>query len=109
MKLRLLAVGRQAEELAQALKQHKRPENPFLEKTLSTRGIIVSEYKSIARELYKLGYKTEARAISRLSREVENAGTAARAQQEYDRAVQAEQQQTNRSTPAQSRDNGIER
>ncbi|WP_051940864.1 relaxase/mobilization nuclease domain-containing protein [Stenoxybacter acetivorans] len=73
-----------ATEIGKALANQERPKHPYLKKVLETRGFIVGEYGLIAKELYKQGYKTEAREISKLARSVAAADYDTRAQQEYD-------------------------
>lgn len=75
-----------AEQLAQAISEQKRPTSPFLKKQLETQKIIVEEYGALARELYKLGYKKEAKLISKLREQVENGDLDTTMQQHYDRA-----------------------
>ena len=73
----------QAEELIEAVKNSERPIHPFLKETMHTRGLILEEYGRIARELYRMGHKTEARIISRLSKEVASQPFETRAQEQY--------------------------
>ena len=75
----------QAQELAEALKTSQRPKHPFLKETMQSRGFIVSEYKAISKELYKMGLKTEARIISQLSLEVSQQDFNTQMQQSYDK------------------------
>ena len=77
----------QAKELIAALANSDRPKHPFLQEAMQTRGIITQEYGLIAKELYKMGYKTEARIISKLAREVNEAGFTTRMQDNYDTAA----------------------
>lgn len=74
----------QAKEIAEALKTSNRPKHPFLKEAMQTRGFIVSEYKLVARELYKLGLKTEAKIISNLAKNVAEQDFTTKAQQVYD-------------------------
>ncbi|MDO4641706.1 MAG: traS protein [Neisseria sp.] len=75
----------QAEELIEALKHNDRPKHPYLKEALQTRGIIIEEYGQIAKELYKMGHKTEARIISKLAREVAGQSFNTQAQDKFDR------------------------
>ena len=77
----------QAEELIEAVKNSERPIHPFLKETMHTRGLILEEYGRIARELYRMGHKTEARIISRLSKETAAQPRDTKAQQQFDTAV----------------------
>lgn len=70
--------------LIEALKNNDRPKHPFIRETMQTRGIIIEEYGLIARELYKLGNKEEARIISQLAKAVKQAGFTTQAQQWFD-------------------------
>ena len=80
-------LAKQAMELAKAIKEEKRPTSPFLKKQLETQQIIVEEYGLLAKELFKLGYKKEARLISLLKKQVEDGDLSTHAQQEYDKAM----------------------
>ena len=82
---------RQVKELIQALKSNERPKHLFLKEAMETRGIIVSEYSKIAKELYKSGHKTEARIISKLAKEVQEAGFDTKAQTTFDQ-IKSKQQ-----------------
>lgn len=90
---------RQAEELIEAVRNSERPIHPFLKETMHTRGLILEEYGRIARELYRMGHKTEARIISRLSKEVASQPFETRAQEQYkavrSRGITAGQLQSN--------------
>lgn len=87
----------QALELIEAVKNSDRPKHPFLKETMQTRGIIVSEYGAIAKELYQMGHKSEARIISKLAKEVAGQSFNTAAQEQFDKVVgrtqTAEQQQ----------------
>lgn len=54
---------------------------------MQTRGIIVKEYGLIAKELYQLGHKTEAKIMRKLAVEVSNAGFTTRAQTIFDKST----------------------
>ena len=54
---------------------------------MHTRGLIVDEYGKIAKELYKMGHKTEARIIRRLAKETAAQPPDTKAQQQFDAAV----------------------
>ncbi|WP_373699412.1 relaxase/mobilization nuclease domain-containing protein [Neisseria dentiae] len=78
----------QAEELIDALKHNDRPKHPYLREAMQTRGLILEEYGKIAKELYKMGNKTEARIISQLAKEVAGQDFTTNAQKDYDQAAQ---------------------
>ncbi|MDF7675979.1 traS protein [Neisseriaceae bacterium ESL0693] len=75
---------RQIKELIEALKTNERPKHLFLKEAMETRGIIVSEYNKISKGLYQAGYKTEAKIISKLAKEVSKAGFDTKAQVQFD-------------------------
>lgn len=75
----------QAEALITALKNNDRPKHLFLKEAMRSRSIITAEYGLIAKELYKMGHKTEARIVSRLTKEVSGKDFNTRAQEAYDR------------------------
>jgi len=54
------------QDLVNAVKESKRPDTPALKKILETREFIKEDYGEIAKQLFKAGHKTEARAISQL-------------------------------------------
>lgn len=54
------------QDLVNAVKDSKRPDSPALKKILETREFIKEDYAEIAKQLFKNGYKAEARAISKL-------------------------------------------
>ncbi|WP_434779307.1 relaxase/mobilization nuclease domain-containing protein [Neisseria sp. Ec49-e6-T10] len=74
----------EAQFLIEALKNNDRPKHPFIKETMETRGIVTENYGLIARELYKMGNKEEARIISQLAKEVNQAGFTTQAQQQFD-------------------------
>lgn len=76
----------QAIDLIEAVKNSDRPKHPFLKETMQTRGIIVAEYGAIAKELYKMGHKTEAKIISTLAKEVAGQSFNTRVQVQFDQA-----------------------
>jgi hypothetical protein len=77
----------QAKALIEALSKNKRPKHLFLKEAMQTRGIIVKEYGLIAKELYQLGHKTEAKIMRKLAVEVSNAGFTTRAQTIFDKST----------------------
>ena len=77
----------QAIDLIEAVKNSDRPKHPFLKETMQTRGIIVAEYGAIAKELYKMGHKSEAKIISGLAKEVAEQSFNTRAQAQFDHAT----------------------
>lgn len=78
------AAKQQAEELIEAVKNSDRPKHPFLKETMHTRGIVLEQYGQIAKELYKMGHKSEARIISKLAKEVASQSFDTKAQTQYD-------------------------
>ncbi|MFC3873686.1 relaxase/mobilization nuclease domain-containing protein [Neisseria musculi] len=78
------AARQQAAELMEALKNSDRPKHPFLKETLRTRGIVLEQYGQIAKELYKMGHKTEARIIGKLAKDVAGQDFTTKAQNQYD-------------------------
>lgn len=89
----------QAQELIQAIKENKRPLHPFLKDHLATKNMISEEYTYLARELYKAGLKTEARAISKLNQDVMQANNTTKAQSRFDEVtgrVQTQDHEINR-------------
>lgn len=95
-------------DIAKAIKTGTRPEHPFLEQADKTRQNIVSEYKSIARELYMRGYKNEAKIMSQFAKEVSEKGFDTQAQQKFDESRKAFKQPEKQPTHQQI-DDGIER
>ena len=77
----------QAEELIEAVKNSDRPKHPFLREAMQTRGLVLEEYGKIAKELYKMGNKTEARIISKLAKEVAGESFDTQAQRQYNHVV----------------------
>lgn len=73
-----------AQELVAAVGQGERPTHPYLQKVLHSRGAVLEEYGQIAKELYKMGHKTEARLVSRLAKETASQPFETKAQQAYD-------------------------
>ena len=78
----------QAHQLAQAIATQNRPTSPFIKKQLETQKIIVEEYGKLAHELYRLGYKQEAKLIAVLRKEVENGDMRSEMQMKYDKAME---------------------
>lgn len=78
----------QAIELTKALKNSSRPIHPFLREQVEARNIVLTEYGKIAKELYKLGAKAEARILSGFAREIESASQATQIQLRYDQALE---------------------
>ena len=77
----------QAQELVEALKTSDRPKHPFLKEAMQTRGIVLEEYGAIAKELYKMGHKAEAKIISGLAKDVAGKSFTTKAQAQYDQAT----------------------
>jgi len=76
----------QAMELAQAIKEFSRPIHPFLREAMETRQILSTEYGKIARELYKMGAKTEARIVSGFARKIQSEGHVTQADERFGHA-----------------------
>ena len=72
--------------LLDALQKNEYPSNPFLAQQLKTQNIMVNEYRYISQELYRLGYKKEAKMLSVLRKQVENADTRTNEQIAFDKA-----------------------
>lgn len=88
------------EAILQALKEQQRPPHPFQEKAQQTKDRITEQYGLISRELYKLGYKAEARIMKDFASEVSRKSLDTQAQQIYDRhAHTPHQSQTQASEP----------
>ena len=77
----------QAVDLIEAIKNSDRPKHPFIKEAMQTRGIILEEYAAIAKELYKMGHKTEAKIISTLAKEVAGQDFKTAAQAAFDSTV----------------------
>ena len=85
------------EELNQAIKNLERPTHPYIQKVMQTRGYILAEYGLIAKELYKMGHKNEARLISKLAKDMVGQPLSTKAQREYDQKVRPQMQHETRS------------
>lgn len=70
--------------LLDALQKNEYPSNPYLQLQLKTQGFMINEYRYIAQELYRLGYKKEAKLMGVLRRQVEKADTRTQEQQAFD-------------------------
>lgn len=99
------------EELSEAIKNLNRPTHPQVQKVIQTRRFIFSEYGLIAKELYKMGYKNEARLISKLAKDMVGQSLSTKAQQEYDQKVRPQMQHETRSFKQSSveQDNDLSR
>lgn len=89
----------QAIELTQAIKSSSRPIHPFLREQVETRNIVSTEYGKIAKELYKMGAKAEARILRGFAREIRSAGQATQIQIRYDKALEEAQEKDQRQEP----------
>lgn len=78
------AYRQQAIELAQAVNDSQRPLHPFLREEIQTRNIVSTEYGKIAKELFKIGAKAEARVLSTFAKEIQQQGHTTQAQQRFD-------------------------
>ena len=76
----------QAAELVKALQKSERPKHPYFQEVMKTRGYILAEYGLIAKELYKMGHKSEAQIISQLAKDMAGQLVTTKAQQQYDNA-----------------------
>lgn len=76
------------QELVEAIKNNDRPIHPFLREQLETNNIVLGELKSLSRELYQQGLKTEAKAVSHLSAQLQHAKPITQAQQSLDEQIQ---------------------
>lgn len=94
--------------LGHAVKTGQRPDNPHQSKSHATRTALLKRYKSLARQLYAAGMKTEAKDIAKLAQQLADAGYDTRMQQQYDKLhtvlMQHKQQQLpeNRTAPQQN-------
>lgn len=86
----------QAIELMQAIKNSSRPIHPFLREQEQTRNIVSTEYGKIARELYKIGAKAEARVLSGFARQIQTEGRVTQAQQRFDQVHDQIQEKSER-------------
>ena len=73
-------------ELAQAIKDARRPIHPFLREEIRIRNIVSTDYGKIAKELYKIGAKAEARVLSVFAKELKLGDHTTQAQQRIDQA-----------------------
>lgn len=88
------------EAILEALQAQQRPQHPFQEKAQQAKEHITEQYSLISRELYKLGYKTEAKIMKDFAKEVSGKSLDTQAQQIYDRHAHSHQQsQTQISEP----------
>lgn len=88
------------EAILEALKAQQRPQHPFQEKAQQAKDHITEQYSLISRELYKLGYKTEAKIMKDFANEVSEKSLDTQAQQIYDCHTHFHQQsQTQISEP----------
>lgn len=78
----------QFEELMQALKYQKSPDNPALKQQLDSRDFVVEQYRTLSQLLYKEGLKTEAKAIKQLAKELSIKHPESKAQQQFKEAIQ---------------------
>lgn len=88
------------EAILEALKAQRRPQHPFQEKAQQAKDHITDQYSLISKELYKLGYKIEAKIMKDFANEVSGKSLDTQAQQTYDRhAHSLRQSQTQTSEP----------
>lgn len=88
------------EAILEALQAQQRPQHPFQGKAQQAKDHITEQYSLISRELYKLGYKTEAKIMKDFAKEVSGKSLDTQAQQIYDRHAHSHQQsQTQISEP----------
>ena len=76
------------QQIIDAIKNDKRPVHPYLREQLETNNIVLSELKTLSKELYKQGLKTEARAVSNLSSQLQKAQPITHAQKDFDEQIQ---------------------
>lgn len=72
------------EAIVHALQSQQRPQHPFQAAAKQSREHITEQYGLIARELYKLGYKTEAKIMKDFAKEVSEKKLDTQAQRLYD-------------------------
>lgn len=94
------AYRQQAIELVQAVKDSSRPIHPFLREEIETRKIVSDEYGKIAKELYKIGAKAEARVLSGFSKEIQLASHTTQAQLRFDQAQEKIQKKAREHSPS---------
>ncbi|RZT91070.1 relaxase/mobilization nuclease-like protein [Advenella incenata] len=97
------AYRQQAIDLVHAVKESSRPIHPFLREEMRTRNIVSTEYGKIAKELFKIGAKAEARVLSGFAKEIKLEGHTTQAQQRFDQS----QEQIREMAP--SKDTSLER
>ncbi len=88
------------EAILQALQEHKRPQHPFQAAAKQSRDHITEQYGLISRELYKLGYKTEAKIMKDFAKEISGKSFDTQAQQIYDRHAHTLHQTTEPKNPS---------
>lgn len=78
---------KEVDELLEAIKNQGRPTHPYLKKQMETRGLILKEYRFLAKRLYEEGMKEEAKLVSQLAQELEQAKVKTRVQENFDGAL----------------------
>lgn len=78
------------QQIIDAIKNDKRPVHPYLREQLETNNLVLSELKTLSRELYIQGLKTEAKAVSSLSNQLQQAQPITQAQATFDQQRQPE-------------------
>ena len=78
------------QQIIDAIKNDKRPVHPYLREQLETNNLVLSELKTLSRELYIQGLKTEAKAVSSLSNQLQQAQPITQAQAAFDQQRQPE-------------------
>lgn len=96
-----------AQTIQAAIARQQRPQHPFQEKVERSRQHITQQYALIARELFQMGYKSEARIMGQFAKEVSKQGFETQAQKKFDEYQHAFRQPEHLSH--QKNDNGIER
>lgn len=76
----------QFNDLVEALKYRRPPDNPALKQQLDSRDFVVEQYKTLSQLLYKEGFKTEAKAIKQLAKELSENQPETKAQQAFKEA-----------------------
>jgi hypothetical protein len=75
------------QDLVQAIKEHQSPNNPLLKIILEKRKILKEDYAAISKALYKEGYKTEASAISKLNKSLDEASKLSKDLKAYEASI----------------------
>lgn len=81
----LIVRQKEVNELLEAIKNQKRPTNPYLKAQQETRRLILGEYRFLAKRLYDEGLKVEEKMVSELAKGLEQADVRTKGQEVFDR------------------------